>query len=262
MLAGVPKLEILQRDNVEPQDRYATAQFAHGVVSSRRLESAGYSLWVCESELRDGGEIHWRGESAEEAVYVLSGALDVEGRECPSDGALIVESGAHAIARAVGPTQILHFGPSDLSPPSGGPYGPPDAEGHGVHVVGPDGWFTSGSREGTFARWYADSTCPTCRLCLLQVERSSAREGPVHHHSQDEIIFVIAGAIGLGGRWLEAGTALFISAQARYQLRTGDAGYRFLNYRRDLSQQVYDRADPPQLESALARGGVEVGDLR
>ncbi len=161
-----------------------------------------------------------------------------------------------------GPSHASAFGPSDLTPPSGGEYGPPDAEGHGVHVVGPEGWFTSGSREGTFARWYSDSTCPSCRICLLQVERSSAREGPVHHHSQDEIIFIIGGAVGLGGRWLEAGTALFISANARYQIRTGDAGYRFLNYRRDLSQQVYDRAEPPQLESALARGGIEVGDLR
>ena len=256
MLAGVAQLEILHRDDVAPQDRYAAGHPASGVVSSRRLQAAGYSLWVCDSELSDGGEIQWNGESAEEAVYVVSGALEVAGRACPSDGAVIVESGVRATARAVGPTRILHFGPSDLTPPSGGEYGPPDAEGHGVHVVGPEGCFTSGSREGTFARWYADSTCPTCRLCLIQVERSSARDGPAHHHSQDEIIFVIGGAIGLGGRWLEPGSALFISAQARYQLRTGDAGYRFLNYRRDLSQQVYDPGDPPQLESALARGGI------
>jgi hypothetical protein len=128
--------------------------------------------------------------------------------------------------------------------------------------VGPNGRFTSGRRDGTFARWYADSTCPTCRLCLLQVERASARVGPTHHHSEDEIIFVIGGAVGFGARWLEPGTALFIAANTRYQIRTGDAGYRFLNYRRDLSQQIYDPSDPPQLESALARGGVEVGDLR
>ena len=94
------------------------------------------------------------------------------------------------------------------------------------------------------------------------MERGSARLGPPHHHSQDEIIFVIGGSVGLGDRWLEAGSALFISGGARYQIRTGEAGYRFLNYRRDLSHQVYDPDDPPQLESALARGGVEVGDLR
>ena len=120
---------------------------------------------------------------------------------------------------------------------------------------GREGRFQSGSREGSFARWYADSTCPTCRLCLIQVERSSSRLGPAHHHSQDEIIFVLGGAVGLGDRWLEPGNALFISRDARYRIGTGDAGYRFLNYRRDLSYQVYDPDDPPQLESALARGG-------
>ena len=262
MLACVANLEILHCDDVQAQDRYAAGHAALGVVSSRRLSPAGYSLWVCASEFQDGGEIHWNGESAEEAVYVASGALDVDGRSCPTDGAVILESGVCTSARAIGPTQILHFGPSDLTPPSGGVYGPPAVEGHGVHVVGPDGRFTSGSREGTFARWYADSTCPTCRLCLIQVERKSARVGLAHQHSEDEIIFVIGGAIGLGERWLKAGSALFISADARYQIRTGEAGYRFLNYRRDLSQQIYDPEDPPQLESALERGGVEVGDQR
>ncbi len=262
MLACVSQLEILQQADVAPHEQYATGQPAQGVASSRRLQPDGYSLWVCASELLDGGEIEWNGESAEEAVYVVSGALDVEGRECPTDGAIIIESSVRTTARALGPTRILHFGPSDLCRPGGGAYGPAEAAGHGVHVVGPGGWVCSGSREGTSARWYADSTCPTCRLCLIQVERATARDGPAHHHSQDEIIFVIGGAIGLGGRWLAAGTALFIAAGARYQLRTGDAGYRFLNYRRDLSQQVYDPADPPQIESAIARGGVEVGDLR
>jgi hypothetical protein len=262
ILLIVSKLEILQRDAIVPQDQYAAGHDATGVVASRRLQPAGYSLWVCASELLDGGEIRWNGDRAEEAVYVSSGALEVEGRECPADGAVILEAGVRASVRALGPTEIVHFGPQDLGVPSGGEYGPPSASDHGIHVVGPSGRFSSGRREGSFARWYADSTCPTCRLCLIQVERTSARLGPAHHHSQDEIIFVLGGAVALGDRWLEAGSALFISRDARYRIRTGEAGYRFLNYRRDLSCQIYDPDEPPQLESALARGGVEVGDLR
>ena len=164
ILAVVAKLEILHRDDVDPQDRYAGGHRATGVVASRRFQPADYSLWACTSELLDGGEIHWDGECAEEAVYVVSGSLEIDGRECPTDGAIILESGVCASARALGPTEIIHFGPRDLAIPSGGEYGPPSAEDHGVHVVGPGGRFSSGSREGSFARWYADSTCPTCRL--------------------------------------------------------------------------------------------------
>ena len=256
------RLEILHLDEVTPSERHTAGHRATGVTTSRSLQPPGASLWVCVCELRDAGEIHWDGDRAEEALYVVSGALDVDGRQCPTDGAVIVESGVRTVARALGPTQVVHFGPRELDAPAGGAYGPPETGGHGVHVVGPGGRFCSGSREGTFARWYADSTCPTCRLCLIQVERASARLGPVHHHTEDEIIFVLGGAIGLGDRWLEPGSALFVSREARYRIRTGDRGYRFLNYRRDLSLQVYDPEDPPQLESALARGGREVGDLR
>jgi hypothetical protein len=262
MLVAMAKLEILHRDDGAPQARYAAGHDAEGVVESRRLQPPGYSLWVCTSELQTDGEILWRGDRAEEAVYVQSGSIEIDGRECPIGGAVILESRVHARMRALRPTELVHFGPRDLDVPSGGEYGPPSPEGHGVHVVGPGGRFCSGGREASFARWYADSTCATCRLCLIQVERTSPRLGPGHHHSEDEIIFVIGGAVGLGDRWLEAGSALFISRDARYRIRTGEAGYRFLNYRRDLSYQVYDPDEPPQIESALARGGREVGDLR
>jgi quercetin dioxygenase-like cupin family protein len=264
MLVRVPRLEILRLDAAAAPlgaNGYATSHDASGVLASQLLAPDGYSLWVRVSELADGGELHWNGAQGEEAVYVISGALDVDGRRSPSDGAIIIESGVKTTARTLGRTTLVHFGPSDPTPPTAGRYGAPQTQGHGVHVVGPGGWFESGSREGTFARWYADSTCPTCRLCLLQVERSSARDGPTHHHSQDEIIYVIGGAVGLGGRWLEPGSALFIGADARYRIRTGSRGYRFLNYRRDVSEQVYAESDPPMLETALARGGREVGDL-
>lgn len=232
-----------------------------GDATGRLLRPDDYSLWCCHWQLGNGAELVWDDAHPEEAIYVASGALEVEGRVCPSGGAVVVEAGVSTRARTTGPCEIVHFGPSDLTPPRGGAYGPPSVDGHGVHVVGPGGRFTSGSRDGTFARWYADSTCPTCRLCLIQVERAQARDGPPHHHSQDEIIFVTGGAIAIGADWLGPGTALFIPAGARYRVRTGETGYRFLNYRRDVSEQVYAPGEPPQLESALARGGVEVGDV-
>jgi len=263
----VSKLEIIALKDVPPVPAgiggqgYAASNDASGVRMSRLLKPEGYSLWVCVSEFADGGELHWRGAGGEQAVYIASGALEIDGRVCPSDGALIVESGVEATAKARGATEIVHFGPVDPSLPCVGHYGPPKPQGHGVHVVGPGGWFESGSREGTFARWYADSTCPTCRVCLLHVERSTPRLGPVHHHSLDEILYVTRGAVELGARRLEPGTAIFIAANARYRIKSGPDGYRFLNFRRDVSEQVYAEEDPPLLESAIARGGREVGDL-
>ena len=40
---------------------------------------------------------------------------------------------------------------------------------------------------------------------------------------------------------------------------TDDASHRFLNYRRDVSRQVYDSNDLPQFERALERRGPRGG---
>ena len=42
----------------------------------------------------------------------------------------------------------------------------------------------------------------------------------------------------------------------------GAHGIKFVNFRRDASMQEYGKVKEPELESALARGGRLVGDLR
>lgn len=233
-----------------------------GGMRARRVSPDGYSTWLVLADLDDGATIRWPATHGDEGVYVVSGALDVEGHECPADGCLIVESGVEASARAVGPTRVVHVGPFDPTPPADGLYGPPEPDGHGVHVVGPGGWYASGGREHVVARWFADSTCPTCRISFFHVARADAHAKDIPHtHTQDEIIFILGGSIVIGRHEYGPGHAVCIPANVRYSVTTGAHGMAFLNYRRDVSTQAYGKVKPPELEGGIARGGTAVCDL-
>jgi hypothetical protein len=207
--------------------------------------------------------LQWDADHGDEGVYVITGGLAVDGHHCPADGAVIVESGVASTARAIGATVVAHCAPAEAEPPADGLYGAPKPDGHGVHVVGDDGWFSSGARENVVARWFADATCPTCRIALFHVRRDEgeSRDAP-HHHTQDEIIFLLRGEIRMGARTYPAGTALSIPANVRYSVSSGPDGWEFINYRRDVSVQHYANDRQPELEGAIARGGVEVADFR
>lgn len=252
---------------------YAAPRRASGVRWSRRVSPDPYSIWMVVSELDDGATLEWDDAHGDDAVYVMSGALDIDGAgcpgalspvaRCPADGAVVVESGVACRARSVGVTTIVHCGARDPAPPSDSLYDAPSTEGHGVHVVGDRGWFASGNRERVAVRWFADSTCPTCRIALFHVWRS---EGGVrdrsHTHTQDELIFVLDGSVVVGGVEHGVGTCLAIPALTRYSLMSGPDGFAILNYRRDVSVQAYRAGEPEELEGALARGGVAVNDFR
>jgi len=250
------------RDDVPAASTYQGPREASGVRWSKALSPPGYSLWLCESELDDGGTVTWGREHGDDAVYVFEGALDVDGHVCPAGGAVIVESGAACVARAVGATRIAHYGCASDAPPSNGLFRPPKPDGHGVHVLGPGGHALSGAREGVKATWFADSTCDTCRCALLLVENEHEMKAPSHHHSEDEIIFLIRGAITMGAYTYGAGTALSIPGNARYGFTGLAGGHAFLNFRRDASNQTNGRDEEPMLETALARGGELVDDVR
>ena len=265
--------------DILPSTGYAAPRRARGVRWSKRVSPEPYSIWMTVSELDDGGTIEWDDLHGDDGVYVMTGALDVEAMpsgaspsgaapsaetsRCPADGALIVESGVTCTARAVGVTAVVHCGASHAEPPSDGLYDAPNATGHGVHVVGERGWFTSGDRERVAVRWFADSTCPTCRIALFHVLRA---EGGVrdrsHTHTQDELIYVVGGSVVVGGVEHGPGTCLAIPALTRYSLTSGDDGFAILNHRRDVSVQAYRPGEPEELEGALARGGAVVNDFR
>jgi quercetin dioxygenase-like cupin family protein len=236
---------------------------ATGLGSAWALSPEGYSLAIDRADLEAGAELSWGAPHGDEAVFVLAGELRHEGRVCPRGGAVVVESDARAVVRAEAPTTVLHFSPALPEARRDGPLGPPEPDGHGVHVVGPRGWFASGDAEGVDARWFADATCPRCRLQLLRVARGDAHHrSRAHHHTEDELIFVEEGEVSLGSLRAGVGDVVVIPGGVRYALTSGGAGLTFLNYRADQSYQVYDRSLPPIPEAGLARGGVVVGDLR
>jgi quercetin dioxygenase-like cupin family protein len=250
-------------DAVASTAGYAAPRDATEVVRSRRVSPDGYPLWIVVSDLAAGAELRWDADHGDDGVYVLSGALDVDGHHCPTGGAVIVEAGVAARARAEGPTTVVHCGAHDPTPPEGGLYGAPAAEAHSVHVLGEQGWYRSGDRERVVATWFADSTCPTCRISFFHVWRG---EGGVrdrsHTHTQDELIYVLGGSVVVGGVEHGPGSCLAIPANVRYSVTSGPQGNAFLNYRRDVSVQGYGPGEPTELEGALARGGVLVGDFR
>lgn len=242
--------------SLTPLAEVATESISGG--TSRWFSPDGYSLWIEVLDLEPGGGLTWAPADGDEAVYMAAGEADVteygpDGRRsarCPTGGAVIVEQGARAALTSVGTGQLVRFGSTD----------PVGVYGRSVHVFGPRGWGFSGDLAGTHATWFSDSTWESTPLTLLRVERDTPRQGPAHHHSQDEIIYLLDGSVSLGSLGAEPGAILCIPADVRYRITAGPAGYRFLNYRSGPAAQVYERDSAPQLENVAARDGYLTDD--
>jgi quercetin dioxygenase-like cupin family protein len=254
------KVEIVQFDQQELAPGYPAGHLVEGGVRHRVVSPVGFSLWMLRAELDDGSTIEWPATHGDEAVYVLEGAIAVDRRVAPAKGAAIVESNVVTRARAVGATRIVHMGPRDPASPVDGLNGPPATEGRGVHVVGPRGTYANTS-DTVDSHYYADSTCPTCRITLLSVGRSFGYRSEPHSHTQDELIHVVAGGINLGRRRVAPGDTVAIAAGARYGFRGDDDGFVFVNYRRDASQQMWGSGSTPRMEGGVVNDMTPVMDV-
>lgn len=221
-------------------------------VRSKKISPDGYSLWLVRAHLSAGSTIDFPPVHGDEAVYVVSGAVTLEGRRSQAGGAVIVESGVECRIEAVGATEIVHVGAAAVAAPANGPLGPPAPDGHGVHVFGPNGRDESRRGDDVLSHWFADGTCPRCRIQLFRVQHDHAnREAGVgHSHSQDEIIHVLAGSIRLGRRTCGPGSSVCVPAHRRYALHPASASHTFLNYRAGVSSLTRSRDDEPYLETA------------
>ncbi len=221
---------------------------ATGEVRSSIFRPDGYSLWKVSAELEAGAELRWDEGHGDEGIFVLSGDLEHEGRHTGAEGVVLVESGVAATVRVTEPSRILHFGPVSTSVPTDGPFGPPATEGRHVHV------FTAEDGKEIKAgavTYFSDGGCPTCRIALFTVDRRNATEpstSPSHKHSQDEIIHIIEGSLGVGSTTVTEGMAMAIPADLRYGFRARGT-YRFINYRADGSTTVHAPGSEPELET-------------
>jgi quercetin dioxygenase-like cupin family protein len=261
------KFAVFAESEVAPAEGYPVPGQVTGVREARLMSPEGYSLFECVADLDPGATYTWSAEHGDEALYVVDGELEIEGRKVGPASAVVVESGVPAHVRANAPTRVVHCGSWDPEPPADGLFGPPAPDGHGVHVVGPDGWFISGAKDGVHAVWYADSTCPTCRISLFTVynDQPGPQGGKAHIHTVDEIIYVLEGSMRFGSYEFGPGTAVSIPGNVRYAQWAGANGCRFLNFRRDTSEQIYYEkggvAGPTLPEGGLSRGGYESGDV-
>ncbi len=232
-----------------------------GGCSAQLVSPDGATLWLVAAELAAGAEMRWGTEHGDEAVYVRSGSLVIDGRACSADGAMVVEAGVAATAIAEFDTAIVHVGPTDPAPPTKGLRGPADTEGRSVRIVGPDGiWATVDKTQRT--RFFSDASAPTNRLWLLATDRPQYFESSAHSHSQDELIHVLRGEIRVGRRVVSEGDTLWVAADRRYKLYSGDDGVHFINYRRDASVMTSPNYDGPLLEAGESTNMTWVGDYR
>jgi hypothetical protein len=220
-----------------------------GEVEVRAVGPAASVLWLRRLALGDGAAVTWASDHGEEALYVVSGVVDVGGRDAPAGGALVVEGAARARAVAVGPTEVVHVGRRD----GGG------GDGTEVHVIGPGGTHVL-EEPGRLTRFFADSRCPTCSVTLFLTGRDGAYESAPHSHSADELIHVLDGELHLGRTVLGPSSTLGVEADRRYGFRS--PGFRFLNYRPGPSWLTRARRAGPIEEGPEAAGLREVGDLR
>jgi quercetin dioxygenase-like cupin family protein len=222
-----------------------------GMAHSSRFAPADFSLWLVIARLEAGATVDWDGSHGDEAIYVLDGTLRVAGDTCSAGGAVIVESGVTASVQAETPAEIIHVGPTAAAPPTAGLLGPPDPDGHGVHVI-PAGDANVIDFSAFAQVSFADGTCPTCRMALFRVD--GADEPYVvgsHLHSEDEIIHVLSGALQVGPRRVAAGMSIAIPGGVRYGFRT-DRAFSFLNYRADVSTVVTTPGSEPHVETVEA----------
>lgn len=252
---------IVHEHEVEAADAHPIA--GHDVIGGGRhkvVSPADSSLWLVRSELEPGAELVLPERHGDEVVYVWSGSMVVDGRVCPARGSAVIESGAHPEIRVDEPATLVHMGPYDPVVPSDGLNGPVERLGDDVHVVGPRGTYAAIDRDRD-SHYYADSTCPTCRLTLLYTSRTVPYVSATHSHSVDELIHIVWGELQLGSQTVRAGDTLAVDADRRYGFRSGQAGFGFLNYRRDASQQTIERGAAPLMEGGLVNGFEPVMDL-
>jgi quercetin dioxygenase-like cupin family protein len=221
-----------------------------GDVTSGPVMEGG-ALRLAVLTLEPGSTLEWPAEHGEEALYVLAGDLaGDDAAETTAGGAVVLHAGGTCTLQATVPTRVAHFWTASDE-------GSLSAPGQATrHVVGADGWAVSGSREASFATWFADSTCAGCDVTLMKVERDTpGNRGRAHTHSAEEIIFVIDGEIRLGAHPMAAGTAVHVPADTRYAVTCGERHHAFLNYRARGSTQLYAGDAEPVPETALGRGG-------
>ena len=241
----------------DPAPAYSDSQYSaphcvvHGRARSSRFQRDGYSLWRVLGNFEADTELHWDTEHGDEALFVLTGALDVDGTAITQGSTLIVEAGVQTIVRSLGSTQVVHFGPSSSTLPGNELLAEATTDERGLHVARTKDAPTIYTDDGLLVTYFSDGTCPTCRIAFFLVDGSGLSDGysaSSHLHSEDEIIHVLEGELRVGRMTVAAGVSIAIPANLRYSFRTSQP-FRFLNYRADASTILLKPGTEPLFET-------------
>jgi quercetin dioxygenase-like cupin family protein len=234
-----------------------------GTARGASFSPEGYSLWRTLGQLDEGTEVEWVAPHGDEAVYILTGALDVDGQTVEAPSAIIIEADLETRVRALGKTEVFHVGPTSNEAPSDGHLGPAERDGHSVHLF-PLEQVTRSSPDPLriAARHFTDGSCRTCRIAFFMVDygNSDGYTSSSHYHTEDEIIHVLDGHLQVGPLSLDPGMSIAIPGDVRYGFRTSGP-FRFLNYRRDVSSFVGAPGSEPLVElSSGLKSARQSGD--
>jgi hypothetical protein len=204
-----------------------------GEIRSRPvIQGAERPLFLWRHDMRAGAWLHFDKPAVGHVLYVLSGAIEVNGATVEENGTACVEHDATADVRAARETVLYHFHerePRHVSRPGG----------H-VHLTGAKGILQArhdyANHLGTL---WLDADCPNCELWLHRSEFTAPRQQRhSHYHTTDEIIVLLKGTMKVGNRALRPGTALAIDSHTPYGFGAPETGLAFINFRATDSSNV------------------------
>lgn len=178
--------------------------------------------------LRPGARLRVAGQPADRAVYVWRGSAEAGGVALDASSSVIAEYGSEVeITGGVDGATVIEFNLAERRPRS-------RAGGH-VHLLPADRVPRLGNMEGLIeagGALHADAHCATCELWLHENDFFVPdRHTALHSHSEDEVIFIIGGAMRLGAQLHGPGSAVAIHAETKYQFDVGPEGLQFINFR-------------------------------
>lgn len=202
-------------------------------ASGAYLDGEKHPIHLHRTSLAPGERMNIARQAADCVVYVWQGTVMAGGAQLASGSSAIVEAGEALAITSVTDAAVLTF--AAAQPARHGRSG-----GH-VHLLPadrvPKTAELSGST-GVGGGIHADGQCATCEVWLHENHFAPAPPMPpeqaakgIHSHSEDEVIFITAGAIRLGQKLFPAGTAVAIAADTLYAIAPGPEGMSFINFR-------------------------------
>ncbi len=193
---------------------------------------AGDPIHLHLHSLKPGEQLAIAPKANDCAAYIWQGSAIAGGVELAAGSSAIVGRGTvlEMIATGSGETLVLCFA------------GSADQDGNGILRLLPAARVPRMAAEpgtsGVSGGLHADSDWPGSTVWLhenhfpggMDLSPEQAARG-IHSHSEDEIIFVTAGAMRLGHKLVGPGTAIAIAADTLYSFTAGPEGLSFINFR-------------------------------